>query len=40
MLILTLAASMVTFGSGKTNILQGCIHLVLFAVFILLIFAP
>jgi Ca2+:H+ antiporter len=40
LLILTLGASMVTFGSGKTNILQGCIHLLLFAVFLLLIFSP
>jgi Ca2+:H+ antiporter len=40
LLILTLGVSIVTFGSGKTNILQGCIHLVLFAVFLLLIFAP
>jgi Ca2+:H+ antiporter len=40
LLILTLSVSMVTFGSGKTNILQGCIHLLLFAVFLLLIFAP
>ena len=40
LLVLTLGVSMVTFGSGKTNILQGCIHLLLFAVFLLLIFAP
>jgi Ca2+:H+ antiporter len=40
LLILTLGASIVTFGSGKTNILQGCIHLLLFAVFLLLIFSP
>jgi Ca2+:H+ antiporter len=40
LLILTLGVSLVTFGSGKTNILQGCVHLLLFAVFILLIFAP
>jgi len=40
LLVLTLGASMVTFGSGKTNILQGCIHLLLFAVFLLLIFVP
>jgi Ca2+:H+ antiporter len=40
LLALTLGVSIVTFGSGKTNILQGCIHLVLFAVFLLLIFAP
>ena len=40
LLLLTLAASVVTFTSGKTNILQGCIHLLLFGVFVLLIFAP
>jgi len=40
LLVLTLGASVVTFGSGKTNILQGCVHLVLFAVFLLLIFSP
>jgi Ca2+:H+ antiporter len=40
LLLLTLAASVVTFTSGKTNVLQGCIHLLLFAVFLLLIFAP
>jgi Ca2+:H+ antiporter len=40
LLILTLAVSVVTFTSRKTNVLQGCIHLLLFAVFVLLIFAP
>src|SRR6266478_4999963 len=40
LLVLTLGASMVTFGSGRTNVLQGCVHLVLFAVFLLLIFSP
>jgi len=40
LLVLTLAVSVVTFTSGKTNILQGCIHLLLFAVFFLLIFSP
>ncbi len=40
LLLLTLAESVVTFTSGKTNILQGCIHLLLFAVFLLLIFSP
>lgn len=40
LLVLTLGASIVTFGSGRTNVLQGCVHLVLFAVFLLLIFAP
>ena len=40
LLLLTLAVSVVTFTSGKTNVLQGCIHLLLFGVFVLLIFAP
>ena len=40
LLLLTLAVCVVTFTSRKTNILQGCIHLLLFAVFVLLIFAP
>jgi Ca2+:H+ antiporter len=40
LLLLTLAVSVVTFTSGKTNVLQGCVHLLLFAVFVLLIFAP
>jgi Ca2+:H+ antiporter len=35
-----LAASVVTFGGGRTSVLQGCIHLLLFAVFLLLIFCP
>ena len=40
LLLLTLAVSVVTFTSRKTNVLQGCVHLLLFAVFVLLIFAP
>ena len=40
LLLLTLAVSVVTFTSGKTNVLQGCVHLLLFAVFLLLIFSP
>src|SRR5216110_894604 len=40
LLLLTLAVSVVTFTSRKTNVLQACIHLLLFAVFVLLIFAP
>jgi Ca2+:H+ antiporter len=40
LLLLTLAVSVVTFTSRKTNILQGCVHLLLFAAFVLLIFAP
>jgi Ca2+:H+ antiporter len=38
LLVLTLAASVVTFGGGRTSVLQGCIHLLLFGVFVLLIF--
>lgn len=40
LLVLTLAASVVTFGTGRTNVLQGSIHLLLFCVFLLLIFRP
>ncbi len=40
LLVLTLAVSLVTFASGRTNVLQGCIHLLLFSVFLLLIFFP
>ncbi len=40
LLLLTLAVSIVTFTSRKTNVLQGCIHLLLFAMFVLLIFVP
>ncbi|HEU0207912.1 MAG TPA: hypothetical protein VFQ78_02940 [Candidatus Udaeobacter sp.] len=40
LLLLTLAVSMVTFTSRKTNVLQGCVHLLLFAIFVLLIFVP
>jgi Ca2+:H+ antiporter len=40
LLLLTLGASIVTFTGGKTSVLQGCIHLLLFAVFVLLIFCP
>jgi Ca2+:H+ antiporter len=38
LLPLTLAVSIVTFASGRTNILQGVVHLVLFAAYVLLIF--
>jgi Ca2+:H+ antiporter len=40
MLVLTFAVSLVTFGAGRTNILPGFVHLVLFVVFVFLIFAP
>jgi Ca2+:H+ antiporter len=38
MLLLTLAVSVLTFGSGRTNVLQGAVHLLLFIAYILLIF--
>jgi Ca2+:H+ antiporter len=37
---LTLAASLLTFSSGRTNILLGAVHLVLFLVYVVLIFDP
>jgi Ca2+:H+ antiporter len=40
LLLLTLAVSTLTFTGGRTNILQGAIHLVLFLAFIALIFDP
>ena len=38
LLVLTLAVSIITFGSGRTNILQGAVHVMLFAAFLMLIF--
>jgi len=38
MLLLTLTVSVVTFASGRTNVLQGAVHLLLFAAYLLLIF--
>jgi Ca2+:H+ antiporter len=40
LLILTFGVSLVTFGGGRTNILPGFVHLVLFATFVFLIFVP
>ncbi len=37
LLLLTLGVSVVTFASGRTNILQGAVHLILFAAYLLLI---
>jgi Ca2+:H+ antiporter len=37
MLLLTLAVSIVTFASGRTNVMQGAVHLILFAAYLLLI---
>jgi Ca2+:H+ antiporter len=38
MLLLTLFSSAVTFASGRTNVLQGAVHVLLFTAYILLIF--
>ena len=40
LLVLTFGISLVTFGGGRTNILPGFVHLVLFATFVFLIFVP
>jgi Ca2+:H+ antiporter len=40
LLILTLAVSTLTFTGGRTNVLQGAIHIVLFVAFVVLIFNP
>jgi Ca2+:H+ antiporter len=38
LLLLTLAVSMVNFSSGRSNVIQGVIHLILFATYLVLIF--
>jgi Ca2+:H+ antiporter len=40
LLVLTFLLSMLTFGTGRTNILFGLVHLVVFAVFMFLVFVP
>lgn len=40
LLAITMLVSMLTFGTGRTNILFGIVHMVMFAVFIFLVFAP
>jgi Ca2+:H+ antiporter len=40
LLALSLATSLLTFGTGRTNILHGFVHLVLFATFVFLTFVP
>lgn len=40
LLLLTFVLSMLTFGSGRTNVLSGLVHLVVFAVFVFLVFVP
>jgi Ca2+:H+ antiporter len=38
LLLLTLLLSVVTFGGGRTHVLQGLVHLLLFVSYVLLIF--
>ena len=40
LLAMTMLVSMMTFGTGRTNILFGMVHLVIFATFLLLVFVP
>jgi Ca2+:H+ antiporter len=40
LLVLTFILSMLTFGTGRTNILFGMLHLVVFAVFVFMVFVP
>jgi Ca2+:H+ antiporter len=40
LLVLTFILSMLTFGTGRTNVLFGLVHLVVFAVFVFLVFVP
>jgi Ca2+:H+ antiporter len=39
-LFLTFVLSMLTFGTGRTNILFGLVHMVVFAIFLFLVFVP
>jgi Ca2+:H+ antiporter len=38
--VLTFAVGTITLGTGRTNVLQGAVHLVIFAAFLVLAFAP
>ena len=38
LLFLTMFVSLLTFGSGRTNMLQGAVHVVIFLVYVVLIF--
>src|SRR5260221_5177190 len=40
LLVLTFIVSMLTFGTGRTNILFGLVHMVVFAVFLFMVFVP
>jgi Ca2+:H+ antiporter len=40
LLVLTFVVSMLTFGTGRTNIVFGLVHLIVFALFVFLVFVP
>ena len=40
LLVLTLFVSALTFGTGRTTILQGAVHLAIFAIFLLIVIVP
>jgi Ca2+:H+ antiporter len=40
LLVLTFMLSMLTFGTGRTNILFGLVHMVVFAVYVFMVFVP
>ncbi|WP_296580231.1 ionic transporter [Xanthobacter sp.] len=40
MLLLTFVLSVLSFGTGKTNALNGVVHLIVFCVYVMLLFAP
>jgi len=40
LLVLTFLVSLLTFGTGRTNILFGLVHMVVFAIFVFLVFVP
>jgi len=40
LLVLTFVVGTITLGTGRTNVLQGAVHLVIFAAFLVLAFAP
>jgi Ca2+:H+ antiporter len=40
MLVITFLVSIITLASGRTHIMQGAVHLVLFATFVFLAFVP
>jgi Ca2+:H+ antiporter len=40
LLLLTFFLSMLTFGTGRTNVLFGLVHMVVFAIYVFMVFVP